>query len=46
MVCHRKHVLVIDILFYNGSFPNLERLSYADIVAMGTQTVIIFICLF
>ena len=43
MVCFRKHILVINISFQNGSFPNLavastvEKLSYVDRVAMETQ---------
>ena len=34
------HVLVINLSFYNGSFPNLvrimEKLPHADVVAMAT----------
>ena len=43
MACFGKYVLVINLLFYNGSFLNLavgsitENLSYAGVVAEETQ---------
>ena len=43
MICFRKHVLVINISFLNGSFANLahrlyyEKAFFADIFAVETQ---------